>query len=192
MAQLDLVALAASVFSAVFSVASTSYLPALIDRYQLADGNAKLSTTQSLAGMCTSQERQDHPAYIPCGRQCCMAWMCQAGFSLMLLGWTAGEHAMKVRPVDPRDTRWEVSHPAYRVYFWEQQRPNDPGSGWMSAEWEIEDGDVDEVLSWAHDNAAGRRFVVYARVASGQSDEPGLVRLLGTDPFDELSGIHEH
>lgn len=93
---------------------------------------------------------------------------------------------MKVHPVDPRDTRWEVSHPAYRVYFWEQYRPHEPGSGWVSDEWEIED--VDEVVDWARDNARGRRLAVYARVVNGQSGEPGLVRLLGADPLDELSG----
>jgi ketosteroid isomerase-like protein len=89
-----------------------------------------------------------------------------------------------VRGVDPRDTRWEVPHPIYRVYFWELQRPHDPRSRWVSHEWEIGDADIDEVLNWARDNAAGRRFVIYVRVVSGQPGEPGLVRLLGTDPLD--------
>jgi hypothetical protein len=98
-------------------------------------------------------------------------------------------NVMQVRPVDPRDTRWEVPYPAYRVYFWQQQRPHDQHSGWASDERQIEDADVDEVLNWARDNAAGWRFVVYARVVVGDPAEPGLVRLFGTAPLDELSVI---
>jgi MFS family permease len=47
--QLYVIAFASSLFSVFFSVAYTSYLPALIDRDQLVDGNGKLSTTQSFA-----------------------------------------------------------------------------------------------------------------------------------------------
>jgi hypothetical protein len=32
---------------------------------------------------------------------------------------SSGGH-LRVRPVDPRDTAWEVNAPAYRVYFWLQ------------------------------------------------------------------------
>ena len=91
---------------------------------------------------------------------------------------------MQVRPIDPRDVRWEVPNPGFRVYFWEQQDPQDPRSGWVSSEWQIEDADVDQVLNWARDSAGGRRFVVYAQVIGGQHGELGLVRLLGTDPLD--------
>jgi hypothetical protein len=87
---------------------------------------------------------------------------------------------MRVHGVDPRDTHWEVDQPAYRVYFWHQPHPENPNSMWFSDEWEIGDADVDEVLNWARDNAAGRRFVVYVRVDA--AEERGLVRLLGTDP----------
>jgi len=55
---------------------------------------------------------------------------------------------MWVHGVDPRDTRWEVLHPAYRVYFWQQPHPENPHSIWISDEWEIGDADVDEVLNW--------------------------------------------
>ena len=96
---------------------------------------------------------------------------------------------MQVHPVDPRDTRWEVDHPAYRVYFWHYEQPRDPHGGWVSDEWQIEDADVDEVLNWARDNADGRRFVVYARVVCGQLGEPGLIRLLGTDPSTSYLGL---
>jgi hypothetical protein len=92
---------------------------------------------------------------------------------------------MQVRRVDPRDARWEVSRPVYRVYFWERLMPERPDSAWGSDEWQLEDADIDEVLNWARSRAAGRRFVVYAGVVGGQPEGPGLVRLLGTDPLDE-------
>jgi MFS family permease len=44
--QLFLVALASSIGSVFFLVAYSSYLPGLVDRGQLSDGNAKLTTTQ--------------------------------------------------------------------------------------------------------------------------------------------------
>jgi Na+/melibiose symporter-like transporter len=47
--QLYAVALAASALSAFFLVAYTSYLPSLLERGQLVDGNGKLATTQSIA-----------------------------------------------------------------------------------------------------------------------------------------------
>lgn len=47
--QLYLVALASGVVSVLFLVAYASYLPTLIDRDQLADGNGKLATTQAAA-----------------------------------------------------------------------------------------------------------------------------------------------
>ena len=47
--QLYLVALASGVVSVFFLVAYASYLPTLIDRNQLADGNGKLATTQAAA-----------------------------------------------------------------------------------------------------------------------------------------------
>ena len=72
--------------------------------------------------------------------------------------------------VDPRDTRWEVDHPGYRVYFWQ------PG---VTDEWELEGVDVDEVLHWAADNAGGRQYVVYACVSDAEGR--GLIRLLGSD-----------
>ena len=47
--QLYAVALASSVLSVFFSVAYPAYLPTLLDREQLTDGNGKLGTTQSFA-----------------------------------------------------------------------------------------------------------------------------------------------
>lgn len=92
---------------------------------------------------------------------------------------------MDVHPVDPRDTTWEIGEPVYRVHFFRPQRSRDPGSGWVSDEWEIANADIDEALNWARQNAAGRRFVIYVRVIAGQPGKPGLVRLAGTDLLDE-------
>jgi hypothetical protein len=91
---------------------------------------------------------------------------------------------MLAQPVDPRDQRWEVPKPIYRVYFWERQTPERTDSGWASDEWRLEDTDIDEVLKWAQAKATSRRFVVYVEVTGAQPDGLGLVRLLGTDPTD--------
>jgi hypothetical protein len=86
---------------------------------------------------------------------------------------------MQVRPVDPRDTRWEINHPAYRVYFW--QRPGDPpDSDWASEEWHIEGADVQEVLAWAGKDETHRAYILYVCHTCGT--EPGLIRLCGSDP----------
>jgi hypothetical protein len=86
---------------------------------------------------------------------------------------------MQVRPVDPRDTRWEVDHPAYRVYFW--QRSGDrPDSGWASQEWQVEGADVQEVLAWAGKDKAHRPYTLYVRCTC--DGKPGLIRLQGSDP----------
>jgi hypothetical protein len=86
---------------------------------------------------------------------------------------------MLVRPVDPRDTRWELDHPRYRVYFW-QRHGDRPDSGWAGEEWEVAGADVREVLAWADQDEARRAYTVYACCTSG--GEPGLIRLHGTDP----------
>jgi hypothetical protein len=97
--------------------------------------------------------------------------------------WTAGDRSrcterascvmpLDARPVDPRDQVWEVNEPEYRVYFWDAEGRSD--------EWELGGCDVQEVVKWAQDSAAGRVFVVYA-VAAG-SEAPSPLRLLGFDP----------
>jgi hypothetical protein len=93
---------------------------------------------------------------------------------------------VRVHQVDPRDIRWEVDHPSYRVYFWHQPSPDPADSMWHSDEWEIGGADVDQVLTWASDHAAGRRYVIYVRV--DDRDGLGLVRLLGTDPTEQSCG----
>ena len=97
---------------------------------------------------------------------------------------SSGGH-LRVRPVDPRDTAWEVDTPAYRVYFWSLP-PGPPPSGegqmaWVSDEYEVEDADVAVVLEWANSKASpGQTFTLYALVHCNGT--PGLVRLAGTDP----------
>jgi hypothetical protein len=79
---------------------------------------------------------------------------------------------VQARPVDPRDTRWQVGSPLYRVYFWADANHCD--------EWEVEAADVGEAMSWAEGRAEGRNFVLYAVVRS--SEGLGLVRLAGARP----------
>jgi hypothetical protein len=92
---------------------------------------------------------------------------------------------MDVRLIDPRDTGWEITSPSFRVYFWEPQPPppgfpDHPG-GYHSAEYEVSDVDVGEVLAWAETTATrGSTYTVYAVV--DHCGERGLVRLAGVDP----------
>jgi hypothetical protein len=93
---------------------------------------------------------------------------------------------MDIRPVDPRDTGWEVDSPTFRVYFW--SRPPTPAGMsedhvmYHSNEFELSGvEDVREVLEWAEENAApGSTYTVYAVVEG--SRERGLVHLAGVDP----------
>ncbi len=41
----------------------------------------------------------------------------------------------------------------------------------LTDEWELSGVDVDEVLRWAADNAAGRNYVIYARIVN--TEGPG-------------------
>jgi hypothetical protein len=91
---------------------------------------------------------------------------------------------VEVRPVDPRDTSWEIASPTFRVTFWERQ-PVPPDShhppGYRSTEFEINGADVSEVLAWAEAEApSGSTHTIYALVQHG--GERGLVRLAGLDP----------
>jgi hypothetical protein len=88
---------------------------------------------------------------------------------------------VQVRLADPRDARWEVGTPAYRVYFWESS-PVSPGPGWLSEEWEISGTDVDEILDWASRDTKHREYSLYACCTC--NGELGLIRLLGRDPTE--------
>ncbi len=80
---------------------------------------------------------------------------------------------METLTVDPRDQRWELESPKYRVYFHDANRSSD--------EYEIAGADVDQVLTWARVKQGDRTFVLYACVPR---EGLGLVRLLGRDPND--------
>jgi hypothetical protein len=90
---------------------------------------------------------------------------------------------VEVVPVDPRDPRWEVDSPAYRVYLW---RPH--GNGWESQAFELRNArDAREALDWASREAdSDRIFTLYALVEQG--GERGLVRVAGVDPTAEPLG----
>jgi hypothetical protein len=93
--------------------------------------------------------------------------------------------AVRVVPVDPRDTTWEVDEPVYRVLTW-SPLPAPAGldgaqAAWSCEEHDIFDAEVDEVLAWARHQARPDQLVtVFARVPSPEG--PGLVRLTGWDP----------
>jgi hypothetical protein len=86
---------------------------------------------------------------------------------------------LRVRPVDPRDTEWEVRHPRFRVYFWSRRSL---GQGWMSREFELSGGDVVAALAWAAEHAVGQETYAVHCVVEGAADGTGLVRLAGEDP----------
>jgi hypothetical protein len=89
-----------------------------------------------------------------------------------------------VRPVDPRDTAWEVDEPAYRVYFWRQvPQPIGLSPGFESEEFEVTGSDVHGVIAWAEATAGSdRTYTLYALVRRLEQ-EVGLVRLAGADPL---------
>jgi hypothetical protein len=84
---------------------------------------------------------------------------------------------LSVRGVDPRDQRWGIDHPRYRVYFWSSDSACD--------EYELSGGDVHEVIAWAEERSrGGGHYVLYAVVPD--DDGVGLIRLAGTDPTEPL------
>ena len=93
---------------------------------------------------------------------------------------------MIIEGIDPRDTKWEVDSPVYRVYFWHQP-PAPPGIPpetvmYHSDEYRLSDVvDVAEVLAWARTTArADQTFTLY--VEHQDSGGPGLIQLMGDDP----------
>ena len=67
---------------------------------------------------------------------------------------------MKISPVDPRDIEAEIRRPVYRVYVWTAD-PYGP-VGERCDEYELrEAADIEEVLAWAKEEAAGRYIQVY-------------------------------
>jgi hypothetical protein len=88
-----------------------------------------------------------------------------------------------VRPVDPRDTTWEVDEPAYRVYFWRRvPQPIGLSPGFESEEFDVAGADVQEVIAWVEATAGSdRTYSLYALLRSLEG-QLGLVRLAGADP----------
>jgi hypothetical protein len=83
---------------------------------------------------------------------------------------------LRVRPVDPRNTSWEVWNPRFRIYFWRSL-----GESWMSREFELSGGDVVATLAWAAEHAADQETYSVHCVVEGV-EGTGLVRLTGDDP----------
>ena len=83
---------------------------------------------------------------------------------------------IQVWPVDPRDQRWEVWSPRFRVSFWRLTV-----DGWASREFELAATDVVAVLEWVKEHAEPRETSAVYCVVDG-SDGRGLVRLAGNDP----------
>lgn len=94
---------------------------------------------------------------------------------------------MQIRPIDPRTARWEVHHPAYRVYFWKRgDAPQGIPSehlGHRASEYEVNDvSNVGEVLAWADGEATSEQTYTVYVVVDSRSDGLGVVRIHGTDP----------
>lgn len=92
---------------------------------------------------------------------------------------------MDAAAVDPRDIKWEVASPIYRVYFWSQADlpPGVPGErgGWRSEEWRLAGSlDVHEVLAWAEQRKDGRTYTLHVEINTEQG--AGMVDLAGVDP----------
>jgi hypothetical protein len=64
---------------------------------------------------------------------------------------------ISARQVDPRDQKWEIYDPVYRVYFWHPQSPA-PNSMWTGDEWELTGvADMEAAMQWAKDHCDGVR-----------------------------------
>jgi hypothetical protein len=84
---------------------------------------------------------------------------------------------LNASPVDPRDIRWEVWDPAYRVHFWRRLG----SGGWGSREVQVSATGVSEAAEWADLHANdGETYTLFAVVDRG--DGLGVVRLAGQDP----------
>ena len=93
---------------------------------------------------------------------------------------------MDIRPVDPRDVRWEDMNPVFRATIW-SRGSDDPNTMWSSDEYEVRDADVAQVISWAEaKKPQGRAAVVTVDVLvrSNVPSSPGVIRLIGIDPTE--------
>ena len=91
-----------------------------------------------------------------------------------------------IRPVDPRDVRWEDMNPVFRATIW-SRGSDDPNTMWSSDEYEVRDADVAQVISWAEaKKPQGRAVVVTVDVLVRRNvpSSPGVIRLIGIDPTE--------
>jgi hypothetical protein len=84
---------------------------------------------------------------------------------------------VEAHPVDPRDARWEIWNPAYRVDLWKHLGRE----AWESREFQLSAPDVVSAIEWADTHAIdGETYTLFAVIEWG--DAAGLVRLAGQDP----------
>ncbi|NEW42426.1 hypothetical protein GV794_25955 [Nocardia cyriacigeorgica] len=86
---------------------------------------------------------------------------------------------MKVEVVDPRDGRWEVDDPTFRVYLWDTDAR-------CSYEYEITGAEVETVIEWVGKTITpGWRYTIYVVIDVDERGGVGLVRIggLSGDPF---------
>jgi hypothetical protein len=97
-----------------------------------------------------------------------------------------------IEPVDPRDTRWEVDDPVYRVKLWRRLTPpRGVAQEDMAYECETfrvrEAPDVHAVLEWLATQVRGGRTASLHVEHETADGERGLLRLAGTDPTAALT-----
>lgn len=67
--------------------------------------------------------------------------------------------------------------PVFRVRLWAP--PAEHGKGWLVDDWELTEGDLDEVIAWAEERARGYPYELFVRAGS-----PDFYRLRGR-PADD-------
>ena len=92
---------------------------------------------------------------------------------------------MHVRPVDKRDTGWEIDEPVFRVYFWHElgTPPDGAEQAYASDCFEVTDAEVREVIYWADEQSAGRTYTLHVLVPQPRPQGLlGLINLAGINP----------
>lgn len=85
---------------------------------------------------------------------------------------------MQITSIDPRDQRWEIDEPVYRVYF--ADGPKDPSRSVAIFEKRITGArSVTEVIAWADND--GREYTLWVEVPD-EDYGLGLILLAGEDP----------
>jgi hypothetical protein len=87
---------------------------------------------------------------------------------------------MDIKAVDVRNQQWEALNPTFLVIFWRQLAEQQKVSGWASEEWELTNGDAEDVSRWTADNRGSRAASIWLVVHDSRGR--GHVRLSGSDP----------